>query len=209
MKAILAGGFRVVLMAALALTLSPLVLAQHGGGGGGGHFGGGHFGGRGHSDRAGAGPRGFTRHAPFSVFRFFGRHRHYRQFGQPFAFTNGFLYGGLFYGGFLDCGFWDWNCDYWDDGYLNSGDWLFSAPPRDSSGITAARHGVTLLYLKDGYTIGATDYWFENDEVRYVTTYGGENAVPLARIDLPRTIDENASRGVPFNLYPKSSPPPW
>jgi hypothetical protein len=215
-KAIFANGFRVVLIAALSLTLSPLVLAQHGGGGGGhgggghggGHFGGGRFGGRGHSGRTGfnprAGRRGFTRHAPFGAFRFFGRHGHHRRFREPFVFGNGF-----FYGAFLDCGFWDWNCDYWDDSYFNSGDGPLLAPPPNPPAITAAPQTVTLLYLKDGYTIGATDYWFENDEVHYRTTYGGENAVRLTGIDLPRTIRENASRGVPFKLYPKPFPPAW
>ena len=151
-----------------------------------------------------AGRHGFVRHAPFSAFRFFGRHRHHQHFRQPFVLGNGF-----FYGGFLDCGFWDWNCDHWDDSYFNSGDWLLSAPPPNPSAITAARQTVTVLYLKKGYSVGVTDYWFENDQVHYLTTYGGENAVPITGIDLPRTINENASRGLPFTLHPKESPPAW
>jgi hypothetical protein len=64
---------------------------------------------------------------------------------------------------------------------------------------------VTLLYLKHGYSVGVTEYWVENGELHYLTTYGGENAVEL---DLQQTVNENASRRVPFTLRPKLAPPP-
>jgi hypothetical protein len=205
MKASFANTCRVVLAAWLALSLPSLALAQHGGGGhGGGHFGGGHFGGRGHTHAglhgADAKPRGITRYPPFSAVRLFAHHRH-RRFAQPFLFSNG-----LFVGGFGDCGFWDWNCvGGWDD------NWMYAAPSSgapNSGGTASASPPVTLLYLKGGYSVGVTEYWVENGELHYLTTYGGENAVPIGELDLQQTVNENASRGVPFTLRPKQAPPP-
>lgn len=221
MKAIFVNGLlRVALMAALGLTLSPLALAQHGGGGHGsgghvGHSGGGHFGGRGHlggtrfSGRAEH--RRLTRHAPFNASWLFGHHHRHRHSGEPFFFGNGLLYGG-----FDHCKPWNWNCNYdgnddWNDSYFDFVGQMDSEPssvPLSSPTTTSAPQSVTLLYLKNGYSVGVTDYWFENDEVHYVTTYGGENVVPLTGIDVLRTINENASRGVPFELRAKQSPHP-
>jgi hypothetical protein len=57
---------------------------------------------------------------------------------------------------------------------------------------------LTLLYLKSGFSYGATDYWITGGELHYVTSYGGENAISVDQLDLDRTVNENASRGVPF-----------
>ena len=47
-----------------------------------------------------------------------------------------------------------------------------------------------------------TDYWIDDEEeLRYVTTYGGMNIVDLQSLDLaPPTAKENAKRGIPFTL---------
>jgi hypothetical protein len=205
MKASFANTFRALLVASLALSLSSLAYTQHGGGGGhgGGHVGGGRFGGRGH---AGAGlrsgsakPHGIAGHPPFSVVRLFARH-HHRHFAN-----------GLFVGGFGDCGLWDWNCIWgWDDSYFDFDNWMH--PPTGSGlpisgGIASSSPPVTVLYLNGGYSVGVTEYWLENAELHYHTTYGGDNAVPIDELDLQRTINENASRGVPLALRAKQAPP--
>ena len=216
MKASFSNSFRVVLALWIGLSVSPLAHAQHGGGGGhgGGHAGGGHSGGRGHM-HGGAGrnagstkPRGITRFPPFRAVRLF-EHRHRRHSREPFVAN------GLFVGGFADCGFWDWNCawgwdDGWDNSYFDFNNWTYPAPSPEASnpgGSASASSLVTVLYLKDGYSVGVTDYWLENDELHYVTTYGGENAIPVDEIDLQRTVDENAARGAPFVFRPKQAPP--
>jgi hypothetical protein len=205
MKASFNNTFRTLLVASLALSLS-LAHAQHGGGGhGGGHSGGGHFGGRGHA-HAGAGlhrgsakPHGITRYPPFSAVRLFTRH-HHRHFANN-----------LFIGGFGDCGLWDWNCIWgWDKSYFDFDNWMHpatasGAPP--SSGTASVLPPVTVLYLNGGYSVGVTEYWLENGELHYHTTYGGDNAVPIGELDLPRTVNENASRGVTFSLHPKHAAP--
>lgn len=64
---------------------------------------------------------------------------------------------------------------------------------------------VTLLQLVDGPMYGLTDYWIEGDQLHYITTYGGQNAVPILRIDFEKTAKLNADQGVEFVLRPKSS----
>jgi hypothetical protein len=208
MKGTFANTFRVVLAALLALSLSSLAQAQHGGGHGGGGHGGGH-GGHMHAgaERVGGNAKahGITRYPPFSAVRFFTHRRHPRLRGP-------FVSNGLFVGGFADCGFWDWNCGLgWDDSYVDLGNWAYSAPGSkapNSEGSTSALRPVAVLYLKDGYSVGVAEYWLENGELHYLTTYAGENAVPIGEIDLQRTVDENASNDVPFVLRPKQATPP-
>ncbi len=62
---------------------------------------------------------------------------------------------------------------------------------------------LTLLQLKDGSMYGLTDYWLENGKLHYFTSYGGENSLPIERIDLDRTVQLNWERGVEFVLRPK------
>ena len=47
---------------------------------------------------------------------------------------------------------------------------------------------------------GLTRYWLDGDRLHYVTDYGGEDNVPVERIDFAKTTQLNASRGTPFNL---------
>jgi hypothetical protein len=96
-----------------------------------------------------------------------------------------------------------------------------STPPQDSSSIAA--QGVSnsaadtgnvaesrptvLLYLTDGTTFAATDYWIANNQLHYRESYGGEGTLELDQVDWSRTISENAKRGVPFKLKPQPVQP--
>jgi hypothetical protein len=64
----------------------------------------------------------------------------------------------------------------------------------------------TVIYLQDGTSYEVTDYWLSDNKLHYVTNYGGENSVAVGQIDMQRTVDANAARGVNFTLH--SSPPP-
>jgi hypothetical protein len=68
----------------------------------------------------------------------------------------------------------------------------------------ATPHAV--IYLQDGSSYEVTDYWVGDNRLHYVTSYGGENSVALSHIDVQRTVDANAARGVDFTLHP--APPP-
>jgi hypothetical protein len=70
------------------------------------------------------------------------------------------------------------------------------------TGNVAASTPTVLIYLKDGTTYAATDYWLADGHLHYVVSYGGENALNMDDVDLQRTVDENARRGVHFSLKP-------
>ncbi len=62
---------------------------------------------------------------------------------------------------------------------------------------------LTLLQLKNGSMYGLTDYWLEDGRLHYITSYGGENSVPIEEIDFDKTVQLNSERGVEFVLRPK------
>jgi hypothetical protein len=62
---------------------------------------------------------------------------------------------------------------------------------------------LTLLQLTDGSMYGLTEYWLESGRIHYITNYGGENSLPLERIDMEKTIELNASQGKEFILRPR------
>jgi hypothetical protein len=64
---------------------------------------------------------------------------------------------------------------------------------------------LILLQLTDGSMYGLTEYWLENRRLHYITNYGGENSLPLERIDFEKTAELNASQGKQFVLL--SRPP--
>jgi hypothetical protein len=80
------------------------------------------------------------------------------------------------------------------------------AAPPSPGGEQATARPITLLFLKTGWMYGVTEYWVEGDRLHYITTYGGENSVPLGQIDFARTVQLNAERDVEFVLRPKPQP---
>ena len=61
----------------------------------------------------------------------------------------------------------------------------------------------TLLALEDGSEFALRDYWLEGHKLQYVTSYGGQNSLPVERIDLARTVKDNSERGAEFVLRPR------
>ena len=76
----------------------------------------------------------------------------------------------------------------------------------DLASALAASKSPATIYLKDGSSYGVTDYWLSGGELHYVTNYGGENSISLERLDLQRTVDENAALGVSFILSNQPAP---
>ena len=74
-----------------------------------------------------------------------------------------------------------------------------ATPPPDD---IKAERPVILLQLRDGSMYGLTDYWVKDGELHYTTTYGGQDSVLLERVDIEKTVQLNAERGVPFALRP-------
>jgi hypothetical protein len=144
-------------------------------------------------------------------------------FGSPYCFDGmscGF-YGGDFGGGlgYYPGGYYGGAvASYGGDAALATdgdgsvdigGDYVYVAPPDDSSADAAAAPAgpATILYFKDGSSYGISDYWLEDGRLHYVTTYGGANGTDLDRVDLQRTVDENAKAGVTFTLRPGTASP--
>jgi len=65
-----------------------------------------------------------------------------------------------------------------------------------------------LVYLKDGTTLAADDYWMTDGQFHYRVKYGGESSVGMDEVDMQRTVDENAKRGVRFTLKSKPATNP-
>lgn len=148
-------------------------------------------------------------------------------FSSPFFFNNGFPCFGT---GFIDSGFFFWDqsafagADWmaWDAANaprLNpeqiAPNEMQDSVDGDSAILSAEEFAasereakpappVTLLELEDGSMYGLTDYWVEGGELHYVTDYGGKNAVPLERINLEKTVQLNAEKGLPFILRSKA-----
>ena len=82
---------------------------------------------------------------------------------------------------------------------------LFAAPAGDAgqSSGEASQQPYVILYLKDGSSYAVSDYWLSGGKLHYVTSYGGENVIDESQLDLQRTVNENATRGVDFTLRPE------
>lgn len=87
---------------------------------------------------------------------------------------------------------------------LNYQTTVLNDPPPSAPKAAKAKSTI-LLQLTDGSMYGLTDYWIVDDRLRYVTDYGGENSVPISRIDFAKTNQLNADRGVKFYAEPQST----
>jgi hypothetical protein len=80
----------------------------------------------------------------------------------------------------------------------------FAYPPEEpaKTGGGSSSDATVVLFLKDGTVYAVTEYWVADNKLHYVTNYGGENAIDLDTIDMQRTVDVNAKRGVTITLRP-------
>ncbi|MFY9732008.1 MAG: hypothetical protein WAK24_15485, partial [Candidatus Acidiferrales bacterium] len=84
--------------------------------------------------------------------------------------------------------------------------WGPSAPPEETGGggggASSSTDSEVVLFLKDGTVYAITDYWVADNKLHYITNYGGENSIPLDQLDMQRTVDVNAKRGINITLRP-------
>ena len=84
---------------------------------------------------------------------------------------------------------------------------LATLPPQDLSASTDLSTRVlneVLLYFKDGSVFSVASYTVSGGQLHYVTGYGDKNDVSVDELDLQKTIQANAARGVAFTLTPAS-----
>jgi hypothetical protein len=95
----------------------------------------------------------------------------------------------------------------------------FNGPQSDNSSASGTfprtpqseqNSSALVLYLKDGTMYSVRDSWLADGKLHYIATDRSEGVTDLDEIDIQRTVDENARRGVPFTLKPNptSSQPP-
>jgi hypothetical protein len=70
------------------------------------------------------------------------------------------------------------------------------AAPTQPADAASQQPTYVLLYLKDGSSFAVSDYWLTGGKLHYITSYGGENSIDESQVDLQRTVNENATRGV-------------
>ena len=167
-----------------------------------------------------AGPRGFSTFSQGFAFGFcssFGGFPSRHFFGRDFDcfdggfFVDPFFFGGLFPGLF---GLGEVNgapdapdSDGSDSAGENatamepaSSDNGMLGEPRPASPGSPKPKPTILLQLTDGSMYGLTAYRVEGDLLHYTTDYGGENAIPLSRVDFAKTNGLNAERGTSFSV---------
>lgn len=71
-----------------------------------------------------------------------------------------------------------------------------------AAGPNTAANTSAVIYLNDGTSFAVTDYWVSDYQLHYVVDGARENVIALDQIDVQRTVDENAARGVNFTLRP-------
>jgi hypothetical protein len=103
-----------------------------------------------------------------------------------------------------DCGDTSWgpDCRDYSNAHAPGGIELQESGSADDWG---GAFNPVIFYLRDGTGYGATDYWLAGGILHFVTTYGSEKSIGLDQLDVQRTVDENAARGVFIVLGPS----PW
>jgi hypothetical protein len=161
-------------------------------------------------------------HSPVAPFRFFvpaARRRHFPIF--PIVAWPGFL--GLGYGAYWypNCGGyagWGYACGTWSPYYSYSPEPVYPSDGYAADGLPGENLGMEdsageqlprkiLLFLKDGSVFGVASYSIADGKLHYVTGYDGENDIDLDLVDVQKTIDKNAARGVTFTVTPAAAAP--
>jgi hypothetical protein len=57
-----------------------------------------------------------------------------------------------------------------------------------------------MLYLTDGSSIAASDWWVARGRLQYITTSGTTGSTDISQLDLEQTIKQNEKRGLDFHL---------
>jgi hypothetical protein len=74
--------------------------------------------------------------------------------------------------------------------------------PSNAPSSTSGEQDEVVLYLKDGTVYLVSDYWYADNKIHYVTSDQAEHTVDMDDLDLQKTVDVNARRGVTFTLRP-------
>jgi len=149
--------------------------------------------------------RGFRGRGGFGCFNFaFGPCGGFGYgFGLGYGYGYGYGAGYGYWGGGYDINPADFNAQDVTAPNPWMGDYVYEGSEEAAQVEAATAPGpLTVIYFKDGSSYGVRDYWMDAGKLHYVTSYGGENSVDADRVDLQRTVDENAKNGIDFTLRP-------
>jgi len=131
----------------------------------------------------------------------------YPGFGWDFGFGYGLGYG---YGYGYGTGYYGNGVGYSDARPAASGDAQSSSAEygpyatldakTDQPGTLPDPAKQSAVVLKDGTVYTVTDYWMADGKLHFVTAESGESTVDIEQVDLQKTVDRNAGRGVTFTL---------
>ena len=158
----------------------------------------------------------------FNRFRFRPRPIGFGCFGCGFGFGFGRDWSPWWWG--PSCGWWNpfwfnsWCAPAWGWGpaayyspsltYDNTAPYIddSSSPSYSTPGtnvtVDVSGSATLRLYLKNGATFDVTAYWLAENKLHYISTDGSEIIIRMEQLDLQRTVDENAKRGIKFTLQP-------
>jgi hypothetical protein len=99
---------------------------------------------------------------------------------------------------------------YTSDGSAYNADSTYVAPSQQDAASAAPSDtpSTTILFFTDRTSTEATSYWVAQDELHFITSYGGTSSVPLAQLDVNRTVQENAQRGISISLQAQTPASP-
>ena len=213
---------RVLLIGAVLIALA--IPAQGHGGGGGGHGGGGHSGGHGGGHgfhffgrhgrgKAGRGGVGIGNSIPASHLGSIPRITTFASFGSVPEFHVGFVADSFvcprtphrIFPVCPVCTFPPGFFGFFGFGFFGDGEsWFGDESPQFTvtSPVSAeTSRKLPVLVFTNGWSFEVTDYGIDDEgELRYVTSYGGLNIVPLSTLDLYATVKANEKLGIPFTL---------
>lgn len=161
-------------------------------------------------------------HSPVAPFRFFApsaRRRHFPIFpviAWPGFFGTG--YGAYWYPNCAGYAGWGYACGTWSPYYSYAPEPVYPSDGYAADGLPREDLGTggsageqlprkILLYLKDGSVFGVASYSIADGKLHYVTGYGGQNDIDLNLLDVQKTIDQNAARGITFTPTPSTAAP--
>jgi hypothetical protein len=129
--------------------------------------------------------------------------RSFHNNGFTFHSSFGFPRKRFVYWGYGYWPFWGWDSSDWNDCNSFGGNCDRDPGPYTSyieSSDDSDRPMIT-VFLRDGSSYGALDYWVTNGVLHIETTYGAHKTFPVSDVDLERTGKENAEHGINFTFH--------
>lgn len=80
-----------------------------------------------------------------------------------------------------------------------------AAPGTMMNDNRASSAPTSLIYLKNGTRYSVSDYWLQGGRLHYTVNDEAPSTLKMKEVDLQRTVDENARRGIRFSLKPHPS----